>query len=711
MADPLGFSQENRYLSVTTPLGDDVLILRAVRGVESISGLFRYELEMLSEEPEVDFTAIVGKTVTVSVRSADGETVRYIDGLVTDFSQHDSDPRLWIYRAVIRPKFWLGTRKVDCRIFQDMSVTDIIEQVLGAIGVTDFALETTSAYEARVYCVQYNETVYDFLNRLMEDEGIFWFHRHEDGKHTLVFADDADAHALCPGINVAAYRPTAQQGREDEDAILQLAYCERVVTDHYASEDYNFEQPSTELLTSADGDGTGSDMEVYEYPGGYMVKSSGDTRASIRMQEFEALSKSLDGRSSMKPFIAGYSFELMWHGRASMNAEYVLGEVSIRADEDRYENSFSAFPKDLAFRPSRKTRRPRIHGTQTAVVTGKAGEEIWTDEFGRVKVQFHWDREGKKDENTSCWVRVAQGWAGKSWGTWFLPRIGMEVVVTFLEGDPDRPLITGCVYNGEQVQPYTLPDDQTKATMKSNSSKGGNGFNEFRFEDLAGEEEIYLHAQKDWNSVVENERTTTIKDSDDTVTIEKGNRFFDVQTGNETHHVKTDRKLTVDGHQEHKTGDGFTHTVTGDYVLKVSGNMTVEVDGNITVKAGKNIDTTAGQSITNDAGMNHETTAGQNIANTAGMNMDNKADMNITNKGGMNVTDDAGMKLVLKSGMTTEAEAGMSMTMKGGMSIKQEGGMTLDAKGGLTGTYEGGLTGNFKGGVMAVVQGAIAKIN
>lgn len=726
MADPVGYSQENRYLSVTTPLGDDVLLLSAVRGTERLSDLFRFELEMVSEESDIDFSAIIGETVTVKIAMSDGSNTRYINGMVTEFSQHDSDPLLWTYRAVIRPKFWLGTRKTDCRIFQDLSVTDIAEQLLGEIGVTDIAVETSSSYEAREYCVQYNETVFDFLNRLFEDEGIFYFFRHEDGKHTLVLADDADIHERCIGFDVATYRPDGHEGREDEDAIMQLSYAERVVTDHYATDDYNFETPSTDLATNADGDGSGSDMEIYEYPGGYMAKSAGDGRANIRIQEFEAQSKSLSGRSYMKSFTAGYAFELIWHGREALNDEYVLGDVQIRAESDSFENAFTAFPKSLAYRPSRRSPLPRIPGTQTAVVTGKSGEEIWTDEFGRVKVQFHWDREGEQDENTSCWVRVAQGWAGKSWGSWFLPRIGMEVVVTFLEGDPDRPLITGCVYNGEQVQPYTLPDDQTKFTIKSNTSKGGGGSNELRFEDLAGEEEVYLHAQKDWNTVVENERTTTIKEADDTVTIEKGNRTFEVQTGDETHTIAGDRTLKVDGAQDHTTGDGFTHNVTGDYTLKVSGDLSIDVDGNITIKAGKNITVKAGQNmtanagqgITNEAGMNFTNKAGQNMTNQAAMNLDNKADMNLTNKGGMNVTDDAGMNLTLKSGMNTESKAGMSLKeegglsaeIKGGLSLKEEGGLSLTSKGGLSGTYEGGLTGTFKGGVMAMLQAAIAKL-
>jgi type VI secretion system secreted protein VgrG len=718
MADPLGFSQENRYLSVSTPLDDDALILNAVRGTEGLSTLFRYELEMVSEDSEIDFTQIVGKTVTVKFEIGDGTDARYINGMVTDFSQHGGDPRVWSYRAVIRPSLWLGTRKLDCRIFQTMSVTDIIEQVLGEIGVTEVSLETTSTYEARDYCVQYNETVFDFLSRLMEDEGIFYFFRHEDGKHTLVLADDADVHAACPGMTDAIYRPGRVGARDDEDAIVQLAYTERVVTDNYAVTDYNFQTPGTDLAATAAGDGTGSDMEVYEYPGGYTAKSAGDGRASLRVQEYEALSKALDGRGTIKAFVAGYTFPLVWHDREALNDDYVIGELSIDASVDSFENGFSAFPKSLAYRPARRTRRPRIPGTQTALVTGKSGEEIWTDEFGRVKVQFHWDREGEKDENTSCWVRVAQGWAGKGWGSWFLPRIGMEVVVSFLEGDPDRPLITGCVYNGEQVQPYTLPDDQTKFTIKSNSSKGGDGFNEFRFEDKAGEEEVYLHAQKDWNTTVENARSTTIVAADDTLIVEKGNRDFQVQTGDENYYIKGTRTLKVDGAQDHTTGDGFTHDVTGDYTLKVSGDLTIDVGGNISITAGGNIAVDAGGNLDTVAGQNTTNEAGMNFANKAGMNLDNEAGTNLTNTAGMNLTDDAGMNLTLKSGMNTESTAGMSLKeeggmsaeFKGGMSLKTEGGLTLDDKAGLNGTYEGGLNGTLKGGVMGMISAAIAKL-
>lgn len=718
MADPVGFTQQNLTLSVDTPLGDDAFLLKGLRGTEGLSQLFRYEFTLASEQAEIDFSQIVGQSVTASIALGDGETLRYVNGIVTHFTQHDSDPRLWFYRAVVEPKFWLGTRKADCRIFQDQSVTDIIETVLGELGVTDYSLETAGAYAAREYCVQYNETSFDFLSRLMEAEGIFYFFRHEEGKHTLVLADDSDVHEDCPGAASVFYRPDQSGVREDEDAIFQLAYTERVATDAFAARDYNFEQPTTDLTTTAEGGASGSDMEVYEYPGGYAAKDAGDALADLRLQAFETPTKELSGRSTVKSFIAGYKFTLDWHERPSLNADYLIRELTISADADRYENRFTAQPATHPFRPARLARAPRIHGGQTALVVGKSGEEIWTDEFGRIKVQFPWDREGAQDENSSCFVRVAQGWAGKSWGSWFLPRIGMEVVVSFLEGDPDRPLVTGCVYNGDNRQTYTLPDDQTKSWIKTNSSKGGEGSNELRFEDKAGEEEVYLHAQKDWNSEVENARTTTIKEGDDTLTLEQGSRTLEVQTGDETHSIAGSRTLSVDGAQDHTTGDGFTHKVTGDYTLKVSGDLTINATGTVTIKAGDAMvlqagaDGTlkAGQNLTVQSGMDFTQKSGKNLDISSAMDTTNEAGMNMTNKAGMNMKNEAGMNLEEKGGMNYKAEGGMNHEAKGGMQLKAEGGMQASVKGGMQGTYEGGMMGTLKGGVMAALKGAINKL-
>jgi len=703
MSDELGFTQENRTLSVSTPFDDDVLLLTDIRGQEAVFELFRFELDMVSEDGDLDFSTIIGQDVTASITlDGDSDPVRVINGMVTEFSQGGFDANLWHYRAVVRPKFWLATRAAGCKIFQEMSVTDIIEDVLGTLGVTDYQLNTTGSYTARDYCVQYNETSYAFLCRLMEDEGIFFFHTHADGAHTLVIADDADGHPDCEGVDAAVYKPQQDGVMEVEDAILDLSYTQRVVTDKFAADDFTFETPSTELYVSADGVESGSDMEVYEYPGGFTEKDAGEARANIRLQEFEVATKELSGTSSIKGFVAGCVFTLDWAERESLNDDYVLRRVSIDASNDSYRNTFSAFPKTMTFRPLRRTRRPRIPGTQTAIVVGKSGEEIWTDEYGRIKVQFHWDQDGASDENSSCWVRVAQGWAGKTWGNWFLPRIGMEVVVSFINGDPDAPLVTGCVYNAEQVLPYDLPDDQTKSTMKSNSSKGGDGFNEFRFEDLAGEEEVYLHAQKDWNSEVENDRTTTLHDGNDTLTIETGNRTMEVQTGNEENYVAGNRSLTIDGDQEHVTGGNVTHEITGDMTLKIGGNLTISVTGDILVES----DATTTVNSVSDMALNTDAA----LAMTSAADTSIDAGAALAASSGADTTIDAGGNVAATAGMDATLEGGMNATVTAGMSLTAEGGMDATVSGGTSITCSGGASGTFDGGAMTTISGALINI-
>lgn len=703
MSDELGLTQENRYLSVSTPFGDDVLLLTGVRGQEAMFELFRYEFDMVSEDGDLDFTTIVGEDITASILlDDDAETVRTINGMVTEFSQGGFDANLWHYKAVVRPKFWLATRAAGCKIFQEMSVTDIIEDVLGTLGVSDYQLDTTGSYAARDYCVQYNETAFAFLCRLMEDEGIFFFHTHADETHTLVIADDADGHPDCEGVDAAVYKPQQEGVMEVEDAILDLAYTQRVVTDKFAADDFTFETPSTDLYVSADGAESGSDMEVYEYPGGYTEKDAGESRANIRLQEFEVATKELTGASSIKGFMAGCVFTLDWAERESLNDDYVLRRVSIDASHDAYRNMFSAYPKSMTYRPLRRTKRPRIPGTQTAIVVGKSGEEIWTDEYGRIKVQFHWDQEGENDENSSCWVRVAQGWAGKNWGNWFLPRIGMEVVVSFINGDPDAPLVTGCVYNAEQVLPYDLPDDQTKSTMKSNSSKGGDGFNEFRFEDLAGEEEIYMHAQKDWNTDVENDRNTTLVEGNDTLTVETGNRTMEVQTGDEENYVAGNRTLKIDGDQDHTTGGNVTHDITGDMTLKIGGNLTISVTGDILVES----DATTTLNSVSDMALN--TDAALATTSGAGTTIDATAALAATSGG--DTTIDAGQNFGATAGMDATVDGGMNVALTAGMSFSADGGMDATVSGGTTVTCSGGASGTFDGGAMTTISGALINV-
>jgi type VI secretion system secreted protein VgrG len=522
-----------------------------------------------------------------------------------------------------------------------------MEAIFDEFEFTDYRNDTKSTYAKREYCVQYNETFFNFVSRLMEEEGIFYFFEHTADKHTLVFADDADAHKTCPGLES---KPVSfKQSMMDYNQDLAITRClveEQVVSDKYALDDFNFETPSTDLKveeTAKDGKGK---LRVYEYPAGHLNKDEGEQRTGIRLDALEQPKKLIRGDGFVRAFVAGHKFELKDHYRKDVNKTYVLRSVSHAATQENYTNSFEAFPSDHPFRPPRLAHKPLISGTQTAIVVGKSGEEIWTDKYGRVKVQFHWDQKGKNDENSSCWIRVDYGWAGKNWGGIFLPRIDQEVIVSYLDGDPDRPLITGAVYNSDQTVPYTLPAEQTKSTVKTNTSKGGGGFNEIRFEDKKDSQELYFHAQKDQNVVVENDRTkkilhnetntikqdrsTTIQEGNDTYVVAKGNRTFQVNTGNETYEVKGTRDLTVTGNETHTDKANFTQKVTGNYELKVTGNLTIDVTGSVTIKSAM--------------GMTHEAALAMT---NKGLSITNQAQTSITNKGdAMNTVESGGITTI-----------------------------------------------------------------
>lgn len=654
------YIQDNLKLKLTTPLGENKLLLRSFRGDEQISGLFRFTLEMVSEDNAIDFSAIVGKPVTVAL-TLGNDTEHYLNGIVGRFVQEETNLRLTRYFADIHPWFWLLTKTSDCRIFQNKSVPDIIESIFSDLGFTDFRNDLKATYDPREYCVQYNETAFNFISRLMEEEGIFYFFEHTSDKHTLVMGDDADAHQICPGLESSSvyFRQSLMDHTQDL-AITRCTVEEEVVTGAYAHDDYNFETPNTDLKTESQSDTP--TFKVYEYPGGFVKKDAGQKRADLRLDALEQPRKIIRGDGFVRAFVSGHKFELKDHYRADVNTTYVLQSVSHAATQENYTNSFTAFPADVPFRPPRVTRKPRISGTQTAVVVGKAGEEIWTDKYGRVKVQFHWDQLGTNDENSSCWIRVDYGWAGKQWGGIFLPRIGQEVIVSYLEGDPDCPLVTGAVYNSVQVVPYTLPDEQTKSTVKTNSSKGGNGFNEIRFEDKKDSEELYFHAQKDQTIVVENDRTksvlhnetntikqdrsTTIEEGNDTYVVSKGNRTFKVETGTETYEVKGTRTLTITGDESHTNKANFTQNVTGNYELKVSGNLTIDVSGAVTIKSGQGMTIESGAGLTTKAGTSMSNEAGTSLTNKAGTSLTNEAGADITNKGNASAT-------VESSGITT----------------------------------------------------------
>lgn len=630
------FVQETYWIQITTPLGENKLLLKSLEGEERLSGLFHFTLELVSEDDSIDSPQVVGKNVTVTFFLPDSN-YQYINGVVTRFTQAGKTDRFTTYYAEIHPWMKLLAMNSDCRIFQNKSTPDIIKQVFSDLGFNDFKDSLAGTYQPREFCVQYQETSFAFVSRLMEEEGIFYFFEHDTTKHTLVLADDSSAYGSCPGLTQVEFQPS-QPSRQIQNAILNCSLEHNVISDEYKTTDYNFTTPSTNLLASASG--TDKDRSIYEYPGWYSTKDDGETLANKRLAALQAPEKVLRGVSTCPAFHAGCKFDLANHYRQDVNTAYVLLSVALRATQEDYSNSFEAIPVDVQYRPPRVTLRPRIAGTQTALVVGKQGEEIWTDLYGRIKVKFHWDQSSAKDETSSCWIRVAQGWAGKQWGNIFIPRIGQEVVVSFLEGNPDRPLVTGCVYNAEEAVPYTLPDEQTKSAIKTNSSKGGNGFNELRFEDKAGSEELFIQAQKDMTVNVLNNQTSTIQktrsasimEADEILSVEKGNRTIQVKTGNETHEVQGTRELTITGNETHTDKADFTQTVSGNFTLKVSGNLSIEVSGSVKIKAGTTVDVESGTGLTNKAGTALTNQAGTSLTNKAGTSMSSEASISISSK-------------------------------------------------------------------------------
>jgi type VI secretion system secreted protein VgrG len=606
------FVQTALRTQITTPLGPDKLLVRSYRGEESISGLFRYDLELYSEDAALDMSRIVGQAATLKIQLSNG-SFRSVNGIVGRFAQAGRDKRFTTYLVELHPWLWLLGMSANCRIFQNKSALDIVKQIFSDLGFSDYQDKTTATPATREYCVQYRETALDFVNRLLEEEGIAYYFTHDESKHTLVLVDDTSSWGSCAGLTSARCAGNGVSYDAD-DAVTECSLQQAVTVGAFTSDDFNFTMPATELLATA----TGGDAKrtVYDYPGLYAGQSDGETLASRRLTSLRAEAKLLKGSSVCRTFFAGAQFTLANHYRDDVNASYVVRRMTLHGDQTDYANSFEAFPADAEFRPPRITPRPVIAGTQTATVVGKASEEIWTDQYGRVVVQFHWDQEGKSNEKSSCWIRVAQGWAGSMWGSIFIPRVGQEVIVSFLEGNPDRPLITGAVYNAQQQAPYALPDEQTKSTIKTNSSKGGTGFNELRFEDKAGSEEVFLQAQKDMNVSILNNSSVTVA----------GTRALNV-TGNETHTNKGDYTNTTSG--------AFKLTVSGDYTLKVDGNLVIQAGGSVTIKSGTDFTNTAGTSLTNKSGTD----------------MTNDAGVSLTNKAAASQTVDGGGMLTVKGGL------------------------------------------------------------
>lgn len=597
------YSQAERIIKIATPLGPDALFLQSFTGREGISQLFSFQCECLSENALISYDDVIGKKITISVTQVD-ENVRYFNGICSRFSQSGQDERFTYYRVEIVPWLWLLSRTSNCRIFQQKTPTDIIQQIFADSGFTDYAFEVSGSLPTLDYCVQYRETDLNFVCRLMEQYGISYFFRHEDQKHTLVLANAASSYKPCPGAKAVRYHTTLGSFNYDEDVLTGMEIAKEVRPGKYTLNDFDFEKPLVDLTSSTAGADTRK-FELYDYPGEYKTKGDGDALAQVRMEEEETPTVVVRASSSCRAFTSGYRFELKEHYRGDLNKEYILTEVqhagtvgqhyqsSNGSEGEHYFNYFVAIPYPTKFRPPRLTPKPIVQGPQTAIVVGPPGEEIYVDKYGRVKVQFHWDREGKYDDKSSCWIRVSQLWAGKMWGAMYIPRIGQEVIVEFLEGDPDQPLITGRVYNAECMPPYALPDEKTKSTLRSYSSKGGSGFNEFRIEDKKGSEQIFFHGEKDYDLRLKNDRKKFI--GRDEHNIVKRDQIEKVER-NKHQEIKGDHNMKVGSTASWTQGQDFQHKIGMKYAvqagmevhMKAGTNMVLESGTSLTLKVGGN---------------------------------------------------------------------------------------------------------------------------
>jgi type VI secretion system secreted protein VgrG len=646
------YTQKSRMLSIATPLGDDVLYLLGFDGRDEHSRISSYQLDMFSDEDDIQAKDIVGKNVTVTLAFPDGAP-RFFNGFISRFSNEGTGPRGTQYKAEMVPWLWFLTQTADCRIFQEKDVKEIIEKIFTDLGFTDFDFSgVTGHHPKREYCVQYRESDFDFVSRLVEQEGIFYFFKHENGKHTLMMADSKAAYKDAAD-NKAVYI-AKQAGEERFDNIKSWDHNFEFRSGKVMYADYNFKKPNNtrnptyEILKGNTNSVVALDnmdkFEVYDYPGEYTEPADAAAIAKMRMEEIEAGHDIVTGTSICRSFNPGSTFTVEKHKvKSEVGKKYVLTSVAHSARvtsyitgageaEENYSNSFTCVPESVLIRPARTSQKPRVHGVQTAVVTGPPGEEIWPDEYGRVKVQFHWDREGKMDDKSSCWVRSAMPGAGRGFGIMSIPRIGQEVIITFIDGNPDRPIITGSVYNPGQMPARKLPDCKTMSYIRSNTCPGGQGHNELQFEDKKGAEQIYIHGEKDVNIRCKNNYNLIVgyEKEDGSYRELIHNKKESVVKGERNEKIVGNTKLLIEGDSD-TVIKGKKKETTGENHLHVKGDRKTKVDANDGLTVGSDREV--------KAGMNYALEAGMNVHIKAGMSMVLEAGLQLTFKVGGNFVD------------------------------------------------------------------------
>ncbi|MER8435303.1 type VI secretion system tip protein VgrG [Mesorhizobium sp. M1312] len=576
-----------RATVVQTPVGADLLTFTHLVGRDEISRCLAYTVGFVSSSPDIDPLKMLGGAVSIEGES---DPKRWFSGLVSEFRLTRIEDRLAYYEAVIRPWLWFLGNTTDCRIFQNMSIIEIVEEVFSKYSTAKFEKRLQGSYPPREYCVQYDETDLDFVQRLLEHEGILYFFEHDEGKHTLVLADAMSKLKPAPGYEKVPYHFEGQGSRRDVEYITEWIPGSSVRPGAYVHTDYDFKKPGADLMAKSAQPFSHklAAGENYRQPGAHLDVGRGDSLAAIRREEIQAVHQRIAAVGTVRGLYSGCTFKLDGFPREDQNQEYLVVSAEYRlfdpgyraladVESENFKVILGVAPTALAYRPPRVTTRPIMRGPQTATVVGPSGEEIFTDKYARVKVQFHWDRLGKKDQNSSCFVRVSQTWAGSGWGFIQIPRIGQEVIVDFIEGDPDLPIITGRVYNASQMPPYGLPGSATQSGWKSDSSKGGGGYNELMFEDKAGSELVNFQAQKDHNLLIKNDRTKLVQ------------------------HDQSDR---IDHDAKHSVGHNLDEDVGNNKTVKVGVDQTTDIGKNDTETVGVNRSLTVGSNETISIGSN-----------------------------------------------------------------------------------------------------------
>ncbi|MDV7143093.1 type VI secretion system tip protein TssI/VgrG [Tropicimonas sp. TH_r6] len=709
----------------------DPLVLVAARIDEGFNKPSLAQIEFIADTPNINLDDLLGERVTLTFklpsgpdRVGEGTREREHTGICTGVRLIGTIDGAAHYSAELRPTMWFLSLNQDCRIFQEMTARDIIKEILQDYGV-EIDDKLSDTFPNRIICVQYRESDLDFIHRLMEEEGIHYFFTHSGGSVKMVLHDDSTGHSSVPCESEIAFLEKDSSETHRLEHIFEWRKQHTATTGKYTYTDYNFETPNATLQEHkalAKGTHTLRDLEIYDHPGHYRHSGDGERYSRIRMEERAIHYQTWAGAGIVSNLEVGGVMSISGHTATEDSEKFVvrdathmfrlndreLGKLAVTrfpdgsmreqlSEQDPYHARFSVIPKDEKFRPEAKTPWPEIAGVHTALVTGPSGEEIHTDEYGRIRIQFHWDRLGAKDEHSTCWVRCMMPWTGKSWGMIAIPRIGQEVVVQFEEGDPDRPLVVGMLYNADTMPPYDLPANKTQSGIKTRSSKEGtsSNFNELRFEDKKGAEEVYFHAEKDFNQVVENDATVTIG-------------FDDKDKGDLTQKVYHDKTEEIGNDSTIKIGYGEGGKSPGDLVHEVFNDRTEKIGNHFTTtveKGNHEMEVSMGdQTNTVKMGNQENTVSMGNLKNTVKMgNFTEEISMgNHTTKVNLGKTEHTAMQSIeFKVGANSIKIDQMGVTIKGIM-VKIEGTAMLDAKAPMT---------TVKGDGMLILKGGIMMIN